>query len=69
LPDEKEIAAENQAMIRRQADFRQAAEYVSSALAKIPSVQKVALFGSAATPLEKEVPRWRTFRRACRTIA
>src|SRR5262245_20204810 len=58
-PDDQEIAAENQAMLRRQSDFRTAAEYVARALSKFEEVQKIVLFGSVALPLAKEVPRFR----------
>jgi len=60
----KEIASENQAMLRRRDDFRTAAVWVARELSKLPAVTKVALFGSVAAPLEKEVPRFREFRRA-----
>ena len=63
-PDEKEIGEQNQGMLRRQSDFRTAAEYVAQALSKFEEVQKIVLFGSVALPLEKEVPRFRRFRRA-----
>ena len=63
-PDSKEIQEENQAMLHRQEQFRIAAKYVADSLSNIPEVQKVVLFGSVAKPLEKEVPRFRKFRRA-----
>src|SRR5262245_30909980 len=61
---DQEIAEQNQAMLRRQSDFRTAAEYVARALSTFEEVQRVVLFGSVALPLEKEVPRFRRFRRA-----
>jgi len=67
-PDSKEIHEENQAMLHRQEQFRIAAKYVADSLSNIPEVKKVALFGSVAKPLEKEVPRFRKFRRAGITI-
>ena len=63
-PDSKEIQEENQAMLHRQEQFLIAAKYVADSLSNIPEVQKVVLFGSVAKPLEKEVPRFRKFRRA-----
>jgi len=63
-PDDREIAAENQAMLRRQSEFRAAAEYVARAFSSFEEVQKIILFGSVAAPLEKEVPRFRRFRQA-----
>jgi hypothetical protein len=63
-PDRPEIGAENERMLRRQRDFRRAAEFVARAFAAFPEVQKVVLFGSVAVPLPKEVPRFRAYRRA-----
>lgn len=63
-PTGDETAEENVCMQDRQRQFREAAEYVAAAFGRIPSVQKVALFGSVAAPLRKEVPRFRKFRRA-----
>ena len=63
-PDSQEIHQEDQAMLLRQGQFRVAAQYVADSLSSIPEVQKVVLFGSVAKPLEKEVPRFRKFRRA-----
>lgn len=63
-PDSQKIQEENQAMLYRQEQFRIATKYVADSLSNIPEVQKVVLFGSVAKPLEKEVPRFRKFRRA-----
>lgn len=63
-PGNKEIAEQNRFMLRRQEDFRIAPDRVANALWDVPAVRKVALFGSVAAPLEKEVPRFREFRRA-----
>lgn len=62
--DSQGIGQEDQLMLRRQQQFRIASEYVAEDLSNIPEVQKVILFGSVAAPLEKEVPRFRKFRRA-----
>jgi hypothetical protein len=51
-------------MRRRHGQFRMAAEAVAEAMSLLPEVEKVALFGSVARPLEKEVPCFRRFRRA-----
>ena len=48
---EGEIATENRHALKRQLVFREAAYAVTTALAKIPAVQKVMLFGSVAAPL------------------
>ena len=63
-PDQKQTRDENRAMLRRQEHFRLAGEYIARRLADIPEVQKVVLFGSVVSPLEKEIPRFREFRRA-----
>ena len=54
---------ENESMTARQKNFRAAAETVARALADIPAVEKVTLFGSVAVPLWKEVPRFQPFKR------
>ena len=63
-PTPRQIDEENELLLRRQRQFRLAADYIARALAELPAVRKVALFGSVARPLEKEVPRFRKFRRA-----
>lgn len=49
-------------MLDRQAHFRLAADAVTAALAGFPEVEKVALIGSVARPLWREVPRFAPFR-------
>ncbi|MCX7016573.1 MAG: hypothetical protein NTW86_29115 [Candidatus Sumerlaeota bacterium] len=63
-PVRREVEQENAIMLRRHQQFRTAAVYVAKALAELPAVRRVTLFGSAAQPLRKEVPRFRRFRRA-----
>ncbi|MGH9407627.1 MAG: hypothetical protein ACRD3D_17545 [Terriglobia bacterium] len=63
-PTRHEIADENTLMQRRQREFRIAAEYVAAAFAQLEPVKKVVLFGSVASALGKEIPRFREFRRA-----
>lgn len=63
-PDPKEVEDQNRDLLRRQQEFRRAATRVAAAFAAVPAVRRVALFGSVALPLEKEVPRFRRFRRA-----
>ncbi len=63
-PSDQDIREQNDLLLRRQREFRTAAEWVTRELAKLPVVTKVALFGSVASPLKKEVPRFREFRRA-----
>ncbi len=59
----REISEENRRTQQRQKDFRLAAEYVAQAFRQISAVGKVMLFGSVATPLQKEKPRYRKYRR------
>ena len=58
------IAEENRRMLDRQQELRLAADAVTAAWSERPEVEAVALFGSVAVPLWKEVPRFRTYRRA-----
>lgn len=51
-----EIYQEDQRMLRRQKDFRNAARAVTEKLAAMPEVTQVRIFGSVALPLWKEVP-------------
>jgi hypothetical protein len=55
-------------MLRRQQQFRLAADFAARAFADVPGVVKVAQFGSVAGPLHEEVPRFREFRRAGVTV-
>ncbi len=61
---EGEIEEKNRGALARQQTFREAAHAVAAALATIPAVHKVMLFGSVAAPLQREVPRFRRLRRA-----
>ncbi len=58
------IAEANRHLVERQAIFRRAADLTTAVLAGFDEVVAVALFGSAARPLWKEVPRFSTYRRA-----
>jgi hypothetical protein len=58
----RQIADEEQRMLDRQAYFRLAADAVTAALARFPEVEKVALIGSVAGKLRREVPRFAPFR-------
>jgi hypothetical protein len=49
-------------MLRRQGEFRVAADAVTAVLAGFAEVEKVALIGSVARPLWREVPRFAPFR-------
>ena len=67
-PTRDEIVEEDEFMQRRQRNFRLAADYVAAELAKFETIKRIVLFGSAASSLEKEVPRFRKFRRAGQPI-
>lgn len=67
-PTQQETTDENELMLRRHGEFRFAAEYVAAAFAQFEAVKKIVLFGSAALPLEKEIPRFRKFRRVGQPI-
>jgi len=50
-------------MLRRQRELRTAADVVTKAWMAFPEIQAIAVIGSAAKPLWKEVPRFREFRK------
>ena len=58
-----DIRQTNRYLRKRQQEFRRAAEVVAEELAELLQVQKVVLFGSVAMPLQKEIPRFRGYRR------
>ena len=57
------IEKQNRLMLDRQRQFRMAADVVADAWTGFAEVQAVAVIGSVANPLWKEVPRFREFRR------
>ncbi len=59
-----EIEEQNRYLLRLQQDFRRAADIVTDALMTFEEVEAVAVIGSVAKSLWKEVPRFREFRRA-----
>ena len=59
-----EIEEQNRYLERQQRDFRRAADIVTDAMATFEEVEAVAVIGSVARPLWKEIPRFREFRRA-----
>lgn len=61
-PTLRETEDQNAMMLRRQRHMRAAAEYLADELALVPEVVRVALFGSVAQPLKKEIPRFTKFR-------
>jgi hypothetical protein len=58
------IEEQNRFMLKRQYDFRMAADVVTDALMAFAEVRAVAVIGSVAKVLWKEVPRFSEFRRA-----
>lgn len=58
------IESQNNAMLRQQHNFRVAANVVTDALIPFEEIEAVAVIGSVAKPLWKEVPRFSDFRRA-----
>jgi hypothetical protein len=63
-PSERAIAKQNRILAARQRQFRIAADAVATAFAALPEVERIALIGSVARPLAKEVPRFSAYRRA-----
>jgi len=63
-PTRREVADQDAYLLRRQREFRLAAEYVARYCSRVPQVLKVALFGSVRGALWAEVPRFREYRRA-----
>ena len=58
-----EIEEQDRYLLRRQREFRLAADIVANAWMAFPEVCAVAVIGSVAKALWKEVPRFREFRR------
>ena len=61
---EDDLAEQDRLLLRRHREFRAAADFVTVAFAGLPFVERVVLLGSVAQPLQREVPRFRRFRRA-----
>jgi hypothetical protein len=57
------IEEQNRYLLRRQHEFRIAADVVANVWAGFPEVQAIAVIGSVAKPLWKEIPRFSEFRR------
>jgi hypothetical protein len=58
-----EIEEQNRFLLERQRQFRIAADVVTDAWTAFPEVQAVAVIGSVAKALWKEIPRFKEFRR------
>jgi hypothetical protein len=61
---QREIDEDNHFLARRHREFRQAADALAGAWSAIEAVQRIALIGSVARPLWKELPRFGRYRRA-----
>ena len=59
-----EIEEQNRGLLRQQHDFRRAADVVTDSLMTFKEVEAIAVIGSVAKSLWKEVPRFSEFRRA-----
>jgi hypothetical protein len=65
-----QVDEQNRHLLRMQQDFRRAADIVADALMTFEEVDSIAVIGSVAKSLRKEVPRFSEFRRAeDRTLA
>jgi len=62
-PTRRQIAEQDAFMVERQRVFRVVADRLAIALAEVDFVEKVALIGSVAGALRREVPRFQPFRR------
>jgi hypothetical protein len=68
-PTAKQIASDEAYLVARQQRFRLTADHVTAALARCEAVEAVALIGSTAHPLWREVPRFAAYRRLRLPIA
>lgn len=57
------IEEQNRYLLERQRQFRVAADVVTEAWTAFPEIEAVAVIGSVAKPLWKEIPRFSDFRR------
>lgn len=62
-PSAREVAEQDRLLLLRHESFRAAADAVTSSFTPFAEVQRVALFGSVARPLTREVPRFQPYRR------
>ena len=69
IPTKAVIAAEERALLERQRVFRFVADQLTAALAQCADVEVIALIGSVARPLPREVPRFSPYRQLRLPIA
>src|SRR5271154_6209602 len=68
-PTKAVIAAEERGLLERQRVFRFAADRITAALAQCGDVEAIALIGSVASPLRREVPRFAPYKQMRLPIA
>lgn len=68
-PTQAEIAEQERYLLERQRLFRVVADEIAAALARCPDVESIALIGSVARPLWREVPRFAPYRQLRLPIA
>ena len=59
----REIDDNNRSLVRRHLEFRRAADALTGAWSSVEAVERIALIGSVARPLWKELPRFASYRR------
>jgi hypothetical protein len=68
-PTKAQIVAEERALLERQRVFRCVADRLTAALAQCRDVEAIALIGSVARPLRREVPRFAPYKQLRLPIA
>lgn len=68
-PTRSEITEQESYLLERQRVFRVVADEITAALARCPDVESIALIGSVARPLSREVPRFAPYRQLRLPIA
>ena len=63
MPKTARLQQDNAFLLKAQQQFRQAADVVTEAWSTFPEVMTIAVIGSVARPLWKEVPRFAPYRR------
>ena len=62
MPSTARLKQDNALLVRTQRDFRRAADVIAGVWSTFPEVAAVAVIGSVARPLWKEVPRFAEYR-------
>lgn len=65
MPTTARLQQDNAFLLKAQQQFRRAADVVAGAWSTFPEVMMIAVIGSVAKPLWKEVPRFTPYRRRC----